>query len=194
MAIHALLHSVQEVGLSPETFIASTPIHQCKCICTPQGQGTRAPHHTILYEQVYNTSYSSTLLEGSDSLRQIKKHLLKADKALTWSSVSEHRSLQLLPDSIAWPRVWDTAREYGAPGTKSIQAIFKMLTRSYTDHSCPYCGNSTTIPEESLFAEHVTCSTMHLRIDVGEIITHLESNEEEVFDIGADLKSMNAQS
>ena len=141
-------------------------------------------------EQVYNTSYSSALLEGSDSLRQIKKHLLKADKAFTWSSVSEHRSLQLLPASITWPRVWDTAREYGAPGTKSIQAIFKMLTRPYMDRSCPYCGNSTTIPEGSLFAEHV--STLHLRIDVGEIIAHLESNEEEVLDIGANLKSTNA--
>ena len=59
------------------------------------------------------------------------------------------------------------------------------------DHSCPYCGNPTTIPEGSLFAEHV--STMHLGIDIGEIIAHLESNEEEVFDIGANLKSLNVQ-
>ena len=33
-------------------------------------------------EQVYNTSYSSALLEGSDSLKQIKKYLLKAAKHL----------------------------------------------------------------------------------------------------------------
>ena len=97
----------------------------------------------------------------------------------------------MLPDSIYWPRVWDTAREYSGPGTKSIQAIFKMLTRPYAAHSCPYCGNSTTILEGSLFAEHV--STVHLRIDIGEIIAHLEYNEEEVLDIGANLKSMNAQ-
>ena len=87
--------------------------------------------------------------------------------------------------------MWDIAREHCVPGTKSIQAIFKMLSRPYTDRSYPYCGNLSTIPEGSLFAEHA--STVHLRIDVGEVIAHLESNKEEVFNIGANLKSMNAR-
>ena len=38
----------------------------------------------------------------------------------------------------------------------------------------------------SLYAEHVC--TFHLEIEVGELLEHLESNEEE---IGADLKSLN---
>ena len=38
--------------------------------------------------------------------------------------------------------------------------------------------------------EHV--STVHLGIEVGEMTEHLELNEEEVFNIGANLKSLNA--
>ena len=135
-------------------------------------------------EQVYCTSLISALLE---SLRLIKKRLIQADKSYIESLVSEHRGLSLPSDSISWPKLWDIARDFGFPGTKSIREIFKMLTRpTFGDRSCPYCESA--IPEDSLFAEHVV--QVHLGYNFDVILEYLESNDEELFNFAAELKQL----
>ena len=137
-------------------------------------------------EQVYNTNLTSTLLEGSESLRVIKKSLINADKLYIQSLVSEHRSLSLLSDSISWPKLWDTARDFGTQGVRSIREVFKLLTRpTFGDRSCPY--GTHAIPEDSLFAEHVVSYHLDYSLD-----TILECNDEDLFKFAVELKQLSA--
>ena len=119
----------------------------------------------------------------------IKKSLINADKLYIQSLVSEHRSLSLLSDSISWPKLWDTARDFSTQRVRSIREVCKLLTRpTFGDRSCPY--GTHAIPEDSLFAEHVL--SHHLDYSLDAILECLECNDEELFKFAVELKRLSA--
>ena len=94
--------------------------------------------------------------------------------------------VSLLSDSISWPKLWDTARDFGTQGVRSIREVFKLLTRpTFGDRSCPY--GTHAIPEDSLFAEHVVSYHLDYSLD-----TILECNDEDLFKFAVELKRLSA--
>ena len=109
-----------------------------------------------LLEHSYGTNLTSSLLdeENAEEIRSILKKLENADQTLTRTEVEKKPSLTFLSHPICWTKLWDTARDYGIQGSRSLLAVLTVLsTPTFQDHTCPYCD---TIITNQHFAEHVT--------------------------------------
>ena len=89
-------------------------------------------------EQVYNTSITQKLLKKDEneyeSLFYTYDMLEKADYERILSLMKSKVSLRYLQKDIPWMKLWDLARDYGAHGSRAIQAVIKVLTTpSFSD-------------------------------------------------------------
>ena len=72
------------------------------------------------------------LLNNQSTLKDVKKQLLKKDWECCVVQASQHASTAVaaqVASSVSWVKLWDMALDYGPHGTKSLQALYRTLTR-----------------------------------------------------------------
>lgn len=92
-----------------------------------------------------------------DSVKRNKHRILKQDFDLLISSSSSEQTSSYLVAHVAkyisWRRLWDLALDRGVKGTRTLQSVFKELSRPKSVFTCIICV-SDKISESSCF-EHV---------------------------------------
>ena len=103
-----------------------------------------------------------------DIVKSNKDRILKQDFDLLIStSSSEQTSCSLVAcvaKRISWRRLWDTALDKGVKGTRTLQSVFKELSRPKSVFTCSLCAPDE-IREPSCF-EHI-CE--HHSDQIGEL-------------------------
>ena len=92
-----------------------------------------------------------------DSVKSNKDRILKQDFDLLISTSSSEQTSSYLvarvAECVSWRRQWDTAIDKGVKGTRTLQSVFKELSRPKSVFTCIVCAPDK-ISESSWF-EHV---------------------------------------
>ena len=92
-----------------------------------------------------------------DCVKSNKDRILKQDYDLLISTSSSKQTSSYLVACVAkhisWRRLWDIALDRGVKGTRTLQSVFKELSRPKSVFTCTICA-SDKISESSCF-EHV---------------------------------------
>ena len=75
---------------------------------------------------------TDSILNNQSTLKDVKKQLLKKDWECCVVQASQHASTAVaaqVASSVSWVKLWDMTLDYGPHGTKSLQALYRTLTR-----------------------------------------------------------------
>ena len=140
-------------------------------------------------EQVYHSNLTTSMVEHSDiDVKQVKKELLDRDRQYIMKQVTSNANLKLLLCDVSWRRLWDSARDFGIRGAKSISAVLRVLTTpvfsdGYTCHLCDFVFSQDVPP-----ALHFTDA--HLKCDIQEVLSALMNPSDATFDLAESFKSI----
>ena len=90
--------------------------------------------------------------------------LEKADYECILSLMKSKVSLRYLQKDMPWMKLWDLAHDHGAHGSRTIQAVIKVLiTPTFSDWKCQICN--ATVPKDSHYAVHVAESHLSMTVE-----------------------------
>ena len=118
-----------------------------------QNPGPLIVQQCLFLEQEFGTSCTSDILSAeSPHSMIIKKQLSNADSILLWDKLKDRNHLRHLHKTSLWPKLWNNACDHGIPGSKSIRAIVKPLTRPLLENTYPHCKEN--ILANVTYAQH----------------------------------------
>ena len=88
---------------------------------------------------------TNALLSVQSTLKEIKRQVLQMDWEACITEGSHHSGTAVasqIASKASWMRLWDMALDHGASGTRSLQALYRKLTRpQFQPSTCHVSAN-----------------------------------------------------
>ena len=111
-------------------------------------------------DSVLGSEFTDEVLnEPNLCLRNLKKHVIDADRKRVEEKSKDHPSLLYIlrvAKENLWLKFWDVALEHGLDVSKSSMALLKVLSLTFCrDRQCPVSNCVHTVPQDSPLCEHL---------------------------------------
>ena len=145
-------------------------------------------------EDGYDTSFVADCLNDPENahlvFKEARAFLLQKDWTLVLEMASQHHSLKHVLDpriASSWAKLWDFGLDYGYHGTKSLQSLYRVMTRPvFGDRKCPSCEQA--IDQSLSYLEHV-CSQHNTNVNVEGVIRAIEGCNPNILTTAKSLSS-----
>ena len=129
-------------------------------------------------ELQYSSNFTTAVLTNVDSMRSLKKRVIKADRTLLLGQAKDHPSQSLVAQvasSVGRMRIWDTAPDHGPDGTTAVLSILELICKTALSDRvcCPMDECKCVIPTDYALCEHFLAQHTDLDVDIDSIIEKL---------------------